>query len=386
MADSLLQPRRGDDEEGSYLASVSDLMVGMLFVFIIMLMAFALSFRVAEDEATQVQWRLADERDVLGRERDTLASERDTLAGERDSAGERARPAGPGTRPAGGRARPAGPRARRARRGDRPPAAQRAHPQRHAGRRGGAAARAPRRGQPRSRERHPAAAGEPAVRQRAGGAAPRGRARAARARGGAGAQPALLQPCAGIQQADCPVAAKPLLEAVLVEGHTDDVPIGTPQFEDNWELASARAINTYKALSSYEPSLAALKNARGEDLLGVSGYEAHRPVSLAATPDGRRLNRRIDLRFLIAAPSADELTTLRGAVAPCRWRGAYRPAVAACAGRRPLGGRPAGRPPRVPSHQCNAGDAVESPVAPTNVAHQKLTFWQCSSREISPAS
>jgi hypothetical protein len=37
-------------------------------------------------------------------------------------------------------------------------------------------------------------------------------------------------------------------------------------------------------------------------------------VSLAATPDGRRVNRRIDLRFLIAAPSEDELNTIRGEV------------------------------------------------------------------------
>ncbi len=89
------------------------------------------------------------------------------------------------------------------------------------------------------------------------------------------------------------------------------MPISTPVFADNWQLASARAINTYKALLEYENSLGHLKNARGEDLLGVSGYEAHRPVSLEPTADGRRLNRRIDLRFLIAAPSEDELTMIR---------------------------------------------------------------------------
>ena len=30
---------------------------------------------------------------------------------------------------------------------------------------------------------------------------------------------------------------------ILVEGHTDDVPINTPQFPSNWELSAARAIN-----------------------------------------------------------------------------------------------------------------------------------------------
>jgi flagellar motor protein MotB len=316
MADSLLQPRRGDDEEGSYLASVSDLMVGMLFVFIIVLMAFALSFRVAEDEATQVHWRLADERDVLGRERDTLASERDKLASERD--------------------RLASERDRLALERDQL-AAERDQLARERDELGAVTDRLLRNERIRNdmlaavvallRERRVEVSLDPengilrlpesllfdsaqAVLRPEGARALRELAAAL----------ARSLPCYSrapeIQQADCPVAAKPLLEAVLVEGHTDDVPIGTPQFEDNWELASARAINTYKALSSYEPSLAALKNGRGEDLLGVSGYEAHRPVSLAATPDGRRLNRRIDLRFLIAAPSADELTTLRGAVAP----------------------------------------------------------------------
>ena len=44
-------------------------------------------------------------------------------------------------------------------------------------------------------------------------------------------------------------------EAIYIEGHTDNVPIyGT--FPSNWHLSSARAINTYKALLVAEPSLA----------------------------------------------------------------------------------------------------------------------------------
>ena len=42
------QPSTLSGDDDSYLASVSDLMVGMLFVFIIMLMGFALSYRSAE--------------------------------------------------------------------------------------------------------------------------------------------------------------------------------------------------------------------------------------------------------------------------------------------------------------------------------------------------
>ena len=73
---------------------------------------------------------------------------------------------------------------------------------------------------------------------------------------------ALTLPCysraPASQQIDCPIRPKPLLEAVLVEGHTDDRPISTSTFADNWALASARAINTYKALLGYDRTLGGL--------------------------------------------------------------------------------------------------------------------------------
>jgi chemotaxis protein MotB len=72
------------DEEPSYLVSVSDLMVGMLFIFIIILMAFALNFRIAQEDAARVQGQLVRDRDVVDAEKDRLASERDRLARERD--------------------------------------------------------------------------------------------------------------------------------------------------------------------------------------------------------------------------------------------------------------------------------------------------------------
>ena len=50
-------PRGGREDEG-YLASVSDLMVGMLFVFIIVLMGFALNYRSAEGLAQADRSRL----------------------------------------------------------------------------------------------------------------------------------------------------------------------------------------------------------------------------------------------------------------------------------------------------------------------------------------
>ena len=92
------------------------------------------------------------------------------------------------------------------------------------------------------------------------------------------------------------------LEAVLIEGHTDDRPIQTREFPDNWALASARALNTYRALIQSRPLLDVLKNSREQALLSVSAYAARRPVTDSSAEDNRRRNRRIDLRFLMASP------------------------------------------------------------------------------------
>jgi flagellar motor protein MotB len=95
------------------------------------------------------------------------------------------------------------------------------------------------------------------------------------------------------------------LEAVYVEGHTDDVPIASGRSDgvrDNWDLSAARAKNTYFTLLLSAPALAYLTNDRDETLLGVSGYGEFRPVAPNGTASGREANRRIDLRFLMAAP------------------------------------------------------------------------------------
>lgn len=96
-------------------------------------------------------------------------------------------------------------------------------------------------------------------------------------------------------------------EAVYVEGHTDDVPIRTLEFASNWELSSARAINTFKALIDAKPDLAHLTNPLGRAVFGISGYGEKRPVADNATDEGRQKNRRIDIRFVMAYPSQVEI-------------------------------------------------------------------------------
>lgn len=102
--------------------------------------------------------------------------------------------------------------------------------------------------------------------------------------------------------------ARHWLEAVFIEGHTDSVPIYTAQFPSNWELSTARAANTYKEITKIRPEIESLNNGEGHSLLSVSGYGDKRPVpesSANDTPDHRQMNRRIELRIIMATPKGE---------------------------------------------------------------------------------
>jgi chemotaxis protein MotB len=79
-----------------------------------------------------------------------------------------------------------------------------------------------------------------------------------------------------------------------VEGHSDNQPIHNQQFRSNWELSTARAMAVLLPLvddSGYDPRK-----------ISVAGYGQYRPVASDATPEGRRMNRRVDLVVLGNAP------------------------------------------------------------------------------------
>ncbi|EPR43452.1 OmpA/MotB domain protein [Desulfovibrio sp. X2] len=119
-------------------------------------------------------------------------------------------------------------------------------------------------------------------------------------------------PCySGARDAPAPVscggAYRPgRLEAVFVEGHTDNVPMSSRGgIQDNWDLSTKRAVVTYRHMLERTPDLARFVNQDGAPLFGVSGYADTRPRIPHDTPVADAKNRRIDLRFLLAAPRAD---------------------------------------------------------------------------------
>ena len=115
-------------------------------------------------------------------------------------------------------------------------------------------------------------------------------------------RPQYCQPPADPSKYDCKKRTFPwLLETLLIEGHTDNVPVGSGnRYEDNLELSSMRAAKVHRMITACEPSVERLLNTDGHPILSTSGYGYTRP----ATPDPDRIdeNRRIDLRFLLEPP------------------------------------------------------------------------------------
>lgn len=112
----------------------------------------------------------------------------------------------------------------------------------------------------------------------------------------------------GVQRPACEESPH-RIDAIFVEGHTDIDPMRGGM--DNWDLSVRRATNTYRQLIAAYPALGRLTNfPEGETnsvpVLGVSGYGPDRPIARGEDADAKRLNRRIDLRFLMATPQSDE--------------------------------------------------------------------------------
>jgi chemotaxis protein MotB len=109
----------------------------------------------------------------------------------------------------------------------------------------------------------------------------------------------------------------PILETVLIEGHTDRRPISNRRYRDNDQLSTERALAVFGELLRVQPVLDALRNSEGTyPLLGVSGFGARRPLQEAQgdTEADYALNRRIDLRLILAARSSSELERLRAEI------------------------------------------------------------------------
>lgn len=98
-----------------------------------------------------------------------------------------------------------------------------------------------------------------------------------------------------------------------IEGHSDNIPMKSAAFPSNWELASARAITVLKTMVD-----------AGMPASQISGatYGDTQPVADNATPEGKKLNRRIaivivpDLSGLPGNEEIEKIVTDAPATAP----------------------------------------------------------------------
>lgn len=88
---------------------------------------------------------------------------------------------------------------------------------------------------------------------------------------------------------------------VTIEGHTDNVPIATPQFPSNWELSAMRATTVLRLFN---------EGGVGAERLTAIGYGETRPIETNTTPEGRARNRRVSI--LIDSNRPEEPTEISG--------------------------------------------------------------------------
>lgn len=104
------------------------------------------------------------------------------------------------------------------------------------------------------------------------------------------------------------------LDTVFVEGHTDNADYKGLEGTGNWGLSTFRAISLWRLWSDDLPAESRLdqfRSADGNPLFSVSGYGETRPATVAQETDAdRAANRRIDIRFTVVRPTAEDLEAI----------------------------------------------------------------------------
>lgn len=104
------------------------------------------------------------------------------------------------------------------------------------------------------------------------------------------------------------------VEAIYIEGHTDSYTIqedrgllGDPNLTTNLKLSARRATNTFEGIMEAESVIQDfygpnLDSQATQPVLATSGYGETRPIAPNDTDEGRAQNRRIDIRVLMYQP------------------------------------------------------------------------------------
>jgi chemotaxis protein MotB len=85
-----------------------------------------------------------------------------------------------------------------------------------------------------------------------------------------------------------------------IGGHTDNVPIRSRKFRNNWQLSTARAVSVVEAMvdAGFDPTH-----------LAAAGFGEHYPVVPNDSPENRAQNRRIEIILIPDLSELDNLAT-----------------------------------------------------------------------------
>lgn len=78
---------------------------------------------------------------------------------------------------------------------------------------------------------------------------------------------------------------------IMIEGHTDNVPINNAKYSSNWELSTARSISVVKYYTD--------KYNVTPGRMSAIGYGEYKPIAKNDTPEHRAMNRRVNILIII---------------------------------------------------------------------------------------
>lgn len=87
---------------------------------------------------------------------------------------------------------------------------------------------------------------------------------------------------------------------VVVQGHTDNVPISNSQYSSNWDLSADRAVQFVKIVL-LNPNLNPRK-------FSAIGYGEYQPIADNGSVEGRAKNRRVEVSIIRKYQNAQEFT------------------------------------------------------------------------------
>ena len=96
-----------------------------------------------------------------------------------------------------------------------------------------------------------------------------------------------------------PALAKVGDREFLVAGHTDNVPIRTARYKNNWELSTARAVSMVTEMIS---------DGYPGTRIGAAGFGEFDPIASNDTDQGKEQNRRIEI---ILMPNLGEIPGMK---------------------------------------------------------------------------